>query len=193
VKPTARTRAWVSLWLSLVFAPGAARAAPVVYASAADDGANSGVAALSPDSLAVVLHLYLDPGEFAYEYVVGFETTPGLGLQSFSPDHSSATVNFNAPAGTLALTESLGEGTTGPVRIGSLTVLPTAAGGELRLVDLPTASTPMLTNADFGFTLIPVPQTIALVHDVPEPDGRLLLGACVLAVASALRRAAAHP
>jgi hypothetical protein len=181
--------AWFGLWV----APGAAHALPIVYASAADDGTNSGIAQLSPDAVPVSLNLYLDPDQLAYEYVVGFETSPGLSLQSFTAEDPSAVFNFDATAGTLALTGSLGGGTSDPVRIGSLIVLGTLAGGELRLADLASASTPFLTNADFGLTPIPVPQTIAVVRDeaapIPEPDARLLFWVGVLIVAQALRRA----
>jgi hypothetical protein len=172
--------------------PGVASALPIVYASAADDGANSGIAVLAPDSVPVTLNLYLDPDELAYEYVVGFETAPGLSLQAFAADDSTTTVNFDAAAGTLAITAGLGGGASDPVRIGSLVVLATLAGGELRLADLANASTPFLTNADFGLTAIPVPQTIAVVRDasapIPEPGSHLLLAAGGLVIAAALRR-----
>jgi hypothetical protein len=181
-----------SVWLSIAAAPVPALAVPLVYASVADDGANSGIAQLSADSLPVSLSLYLDPGELAYEYVVGFETSPGLGVLSFAAEDPTAVVNFDAATGTLALTASLGAGTSDPVRIGTLMVFGTAAGGELRLADLPDASTPFLTNADFGLTPIPVPQTIAVVRGdsapIPEPDARLLLWAGALVVGRALRR-----
>jgi hypothetical protein len=187
-----RTLCLAAAWLALAVAPRAALAVPIVYASAADDGTNSGVAAIAPDSVPATLNLYLDPDELAYEYVVGFETSAGLSLYSFTADDSSAVVSFDVSAGTLAVTASLGGGSSDPVRIGTLVVIGSAAGGELRLADLANASTPFLTNASFGLTPIPVPQTVAVVRDaaapIPEPDARWLFFAGVLVVALALRR-----
>jgi hypothetical protein len=184
-----------ALLVTLALAPAGARALPIVYASPADDGVNGGIAELSPGSTPVTLHLYLDPDELAYEYVVGFETAPGLSLESFTAEDPAATLNFDAASGTLALTASLGGGTSDPVRIGTLVVLGTLAGGELRLADLASASTPFITNGGFGLTPIAVPQTIAVVRDaaapIPEPDARLLACLGLLIVARALRRAQA--
>jgi hypothetical protein len=187
-----RTLCLAAAWLALAVAPRAALAVPIVYASAADDGTNSGIAAIAPDAVPVALSLYLDPDELAFEYVVGFETSAGLSLSAFTAEDPSAVVNFDTAGGTLAVTASLGAGSSDPVRIGTLVVIGSAAGGELRLADLANASTPFLTNAGFGLTPIPVPQTIAVVRDaaapIPEPDARWLFFAGVLVVARALRR-----
>ena len=58
-----RTLASGVIWLAIASMPGAALAVPIVYASAADDGTNSGIAAIAPDSVPVTINLYLDPGE----------------------------------------------------------------------------------------------------------------------------------
>jgi len=173
----------VLLALALFALPSSVSAAPVVYASVPDDGTDRGVAVLTPGSGSVSLGLYLEPGEFALEYIVSFEVSPGLMLESFVADNVAATVNFDGPGGTLSVTQSLGSGTADRVRIGSLVVLPTQAGGELRLADLPNAAFPALTDASFGLKAIPVPKTLALV---PEPAALIPFG---LSGLLALRRA----
>jgi hypothetical protein len=178
----------VRLVLTLLAVAGlsrTARAAPIVYASLPDDGVNHGIVNLPAGSGSVALALYLDPGEFAFEYLVGFEATAGLLLESFLPENASATVNFDAAGGTLALSESLGDGSANRVRLGSLVVRATLTGGELRLADLPDVAFPALTNAAFELTPIPVPQFLARV---PEPRALLPVWIAALAAARALRR-----
>jgi hypothetical protein len=174
-----------------------ALAAPIVFASALDDGTNSGVAAVIEGAGATPLSLWLDPdGTEFYEYLVSFSADPGLVLLSFeaSPiDGVPPTDVVFAPgdAGILALISgSAFDPQAGPVRIGTLVVSGVSVGAELRLTTLPGVAPPALVDGSFGLVPIEAPRRIAQVAPIPEPRSIALFLAGGIVVACAVARSA---
>jgi hypothetical protein len=184
--------------LILLCALGArpASALPIVFASALDDGANSGVAELVAGAGSTALALWLDPdGADVYEYLVSFAADPGLALLDFEPSPIDgalpADVVFaGGDAGSLALISgSAFEPHSGPLRIGTLFVSGLLAGAELRLLTLPGVAEPALVDANFDLVAFENPATIARVVQNPIPEPRssalMLLGGGIVAFAVA--------
>jgi hypothetical protein len=101
---------WVLLLLCALSGASPALAAPIVFASALDDGADSGVAEIFAGEGDTALSLWLDPdGSDFYEYLVAFSADSGLSLVSFEAapvagGPALVDVVFGAgDAGTLAL------------------------------------------------------------------------------------------
>jgi hypothetical protein len=201
--PRRPTRRWILFALVAVLTSASpALAAPFVFHSPLDDGANPGVAEIAAGEGSVALSLWLDPdGSDFYEYLVSFAADPGFTLISFEPaaiEGAPALVDVVfAPGdgGSLALISgSAFEAHAGPLRIGTLVVSGLSAGAELRLATLPGVARPALVDTDFELVDFENPQTIARVVTSPIPEPRsvalFLVGAAIVAFAVARRAAA---
>ena len=154
-------------------------ATPVLYHSAADDGVSSGVPALVPEGVAVVLHLYVDGGSVASPVGQACVSGPNdeicgwdfglVGTGGLTFDGFVASGDVESNLGAAALRMNGGDpfvGTLGPSKVGDLEI--SGAAGEQVVLTRGDVVTSQLSRVQIAAgPIVTLPEPGGLVGLLP--------------------------